>query len=208
MTKTNTTLRGHCPCCGNLQAVPRGISKHGYTVEHGWFQGVCGGEGHRPIEEDRSVTDKIVIDINKQCAELDQLAADLAAGRVTPKGKDKTRYNAATQKRESFFVAWEFLTAWEQSDLARNEAYKAQYRAKTGRDFAAYLTSIADQFHGKALIEEAKKEAAPRIARGEKKLFDGRLVLTADYVQGARVYYNGGRGWIGTQKWRSLPNAA
>lgn len=207
MTKTNTTLRGHCPCCGNLQAVPRGISKHGYTVEHGWFQGVCAGEGHRPIEEDRSVTDQIVVDITKQCADLEQRAADLEAKVINPEGKYETIRNA-DGVRVKVFIKWADIEWFRQDDVRRTEFWAVKARAKAGRQFAEYLTSIADKFHGKALIEEAKKEAAPRIARGEKKLYDGRLVLTADYVQGARVYYNGGRGWIGTQKWRSLPNAA
>ena len=54
-------IRGHCQCCGNQQAVVSGhMSKHGYTVEHGWFQGVCTGESYKPIELERTVTNKIM----------------------------------------------------------------------------------------------------------------------------------------------------
>jgi hypothetical protein len=205
---TKTTLRGHCPCCGNLQAVPNGLSKHGYTVAHGWFQGVCSGEGKKPMEQDRTVTEQIAEQIRNECLELDQLAADLEAGRVVPKGKTEKQYSGAERKRVEVFIAFADLPSYAKVDLVRIEAWKAQRRAKVGRDFANYLLSILDRVHGQALIEEAKKAPAAPICRGDRKVFPSGLVLVADYVQGARVYYNGSRGWVGTQKWRSLPDAA
>jgi len=51
-------------------------------------------------------------------------------------------------------------------------------------------------------------QAAPRIQRGDKKLYDGLIVIVASTIDGARVYYNGNRSWIGTKAWRNLPDAA
>lgn len=54
MTKTTSrsaTHSGHCQCCGRLQKLPGDVlSKHGYTVEHGFFSGVCRGAGYKPFE--------------------------------------------------------------------------------------------------------------------------------------------------------------
>jgi hypothetical protein len=45
------THSGHCQLCGNLQKMPNNrLSKHGYTVEHGYFSGVCRGAGHLAFE--------------------------------------------------------------------------------------------------------------------------------------------------------------
>ena len=39
--KKEIQIRGNCQCCGKEQAVVGGLmSKHGYTVENGWFSGV------------------------------------------------------------------------------------------------------------------------------------------------------------------------
>jgi hypothetical protein len=54
MTKTTTrtaTDAGHCQVCGALQLLPAGrLSKHGYTVEYGFFSGTCYGSGELPFE--------------------------------------------------------------------------------------------------------------------------------------------------------------
>lgn len=46
------THKGHCQCCGRLQMLPGGVlSKHGYTVDFGYFSGVCRGAGELPFEQ-------------------------------------------------------------------------------------------------------------------------------------------------------------
>ena len=45
------THTGECQICGNTQALPSGVlSKHGYTVQWGFFEGVCSGHGKQPFE--------------------------------------------------------------------------------------------------------------------------------------------------------------
>lgn len=51
MAKTLATHSGTCQACGRLQKLPGGVlSKHGYTVESGFFSGVCRGSGYLPFE--------------------------------------------------------------------------------------------------------------------------------------------------------------
>ena len=51
MNKRTATHSGHCQACGSLQKLPAGfLSIHGYTVESGYFSGVCQGAKHLPYE--------------------------------------------------------------------------------------------------------------------------------------------------------------
>jgi hypothetical protein len=46
------THTGTCQICGNSQKLPNGIlSNHGYTVQMGWFSGICTGAKHLPFEK-------------------------------------------------------------------------------------------------------------------------------------------------------------
>jgi hypothetical protein len=48
---TKATHYGNCQWCGSLQKLPGGVlSTHGYTVTHGWFNGICHGSGHLPYQ--------------------------------------------------------------------------------------------------------------------------------------------------------------
>ena len=46
------THKGHCQVCGAQQKLPNGVlSQHGYTVDWGFFSGVCGGAKALPYEQ-------------------------------------------------------------------------------------------------------------------------------------------------------------
>lgn len=51
-TARKATHRGHCQLCGSLQKLPKGVlSLHGYTINHGFFSGVCAGAKALPFEQ-------------------------------------------------------------------------------------------------------------------------------------------------------------
>jgi len=55
------THYGTCQICNNKQKAPDGLlSKHGYTVDYGFFNGVCHGAEHLPFEKDRSVLGEVI----------------------------------------------------------------------------------------------------------------------------------------------------
>ena len=57
------THYGTCQICNNKQKAPNGLlSKHGYTVDYGFFSGVCHGAEQLPFEKDRSVLGKVIQD--------------------------------------------------------------------------------------------------------------------------------------------------
>lgn len=62
---------GTCQCCGNQQKLPNGVlSKHGYTVEHGWFEGTCFGSGHLPFEQSCGLIEQLIERAEEKCEEL------------------------------------------------------------------------------------------------------------------------------------------
>lgn len=65
------THTGTCQCCGATQKLPNGkLSKHGYTVEHGWFEGVCFGAGELPFEQSKDLIEGLIERATDRAAEL------------------------------------------------------------------------------------------------------------------------------------------
>lgn len=55
------THSGTCQICGCHQKLPSGkLSKHGYTKQWGFFEGVCSGAGHLPFEQSTDLIEGII----------------------------------------------------------------------------------------------------------------------------------------------------
>lgn len=66
------THNGTCQVCGRMQAVKaKGLAKHGYTVEWGFFSGVCDGAGEAPVEESTEILDATVSRLSAAAARLE-----------------------------------------------------------------------------------------------------------------------------------------
>ena len=205
-TNTKTQTRGICQCCGRDQAVMSGLmSKHGYTVDHGWFNGVCDGRRFRPMEIDRSAADATVRAIRAQCVELRNRSEDMAAGRVDPQVCTTTRYDAATRKAVE--IPFAEGTEWQQRDARASAVWKLARRAEIGASVASSLEACADKHHGQPLRLVPVEAGPAPIIIGEHREGE-RGPLTCCDVRGARVYWKnaaGFKGWTGSQAWRRLP---
>ena len=65
---TKHTHTGTCQLCGRNHAVNNAtglLAKHGYTVDWGFFHGVCEGANHLPLQKDRSLLDSTVDQCSK-----------------------------------------------------------------------------------------------------------------------------------------------
>lgn len=61
MSSRTHTHRGHCQLCGSIQAIDNGtgrVAKHGYTVDGGYFSGICPGSGELSLHVERALADK------------------------------------------------------------------------------------------------------------------------------------------------------
>jgi len=204
----STQLRGNCQCCGRQQAVVgRWMAKHGYTVEHGWFQGACSGESSEPMQKSRTRTDGIVAKIRTDVAELLEQKNKLEAGTAKP-----LFINKGTERNPDL-IPFNEGDDYQQRMTLRKAIHDLTFKASMGAQFADMLVEVADKYHGTPLIEVEKKEPPAPICRGDKKLSPMKYTYECKSVQGARVYYvvdkDGARlnGWIGTQAWRKLANA-
>ena len=193
-------IRGNCQLCGHQQAVVNGtMSKHGYTVQHGWFAGVCHGEQHAPLQKDRSVADRVIAQVRAEAAELVIKADKVKAGEISPKVVVKTDI-----WRNKIEIPFAEASRSEQEHARSTMEWALRGRASSGNQFADFLERCADEYHGTELVEVSKPAKAAPILVGDVK---GNRTVTS--VEGGRVYYKieGKKGsgfWLGTQAWRKL----
>lgn len=163
MSKAKTQTRGTCQCCGNNQAVLKTgrISKHGYTVDYGYFYGVCTGQHHLPLEQDRTATDQIIKDVRNDVIALRDKAGRLESGKLTLKTIDIGSH------RKPNVVPFADAKEWQQRDAIETAVFSARRRADLGEQFANDLEKRADQVHGTELttvvLEKPKVEVASKV---------------------------------------------
>jgi hypothetical protein len=200
-------IRGNCQCCGRDQAVKNGtMAKHGYTVEHGWFNGVCSGERFAPIQVSRTQTDKIIAEILAEIPQLLAKAEQVVMGKLFPQFVVVGRYD----NRKT--IPYADADVRDQRHACEQMVWELRNRASAGKTFTETLTSIANEYHGKPLTEVAKKEAPTPIGINEVKIMNGcRIVSTSVY--GGKVNYKpegldtAWSSYVSTTKWRNLKTA-
>ena len=151
MTNEKNQIRGNCQCCGRQQAVKNGrMAKHGYTVERGWFAGVCSGERFAPMQVSREQTDKVIADITAEIPELIAKADQVKAGNLLPKTIVVGRYD---NKQEIPFAD---ASPLQKSKALTSLEWSFRNRAHAGESFIKTLAEIADEKHNTALVEILK----------------------------------------------------
>jgi hypothetical protein len=206
-------IRGNCQCCGRQQAVVNGLmSKHGYTVEHGWFNGVCSGNDYQPMQFSREKTDSLVAEIRAEVVQLLDKVEQLKNGTFFPKFVSKTVYNPETRKSEKKLIPFAEANQYDQEDAVRGVAWNLKCRADDGVAFSDQLERIANEVFGTDLIKVEKKEIAPILINEKRINKDTGMVYTCFKLEGARVWWTGARpsdnkimkSWMGTQSWRGM----
>lgn len=77
---SKSTHRGHCQLCGHFQKLPGGrLAQHGYTVEWGFFEGVCPGTGGLPYEVSTDLIEASIANAEQAALHADTAAATLLA---------------------------------------------------------------------------------------------------------------------------------
>ncbi|AWN08564.1 hypothetical protein HOV04_gp62 [Xanthomonas phage XcP1] len=205
---TKTQIRGNCQCCGRQHAYQRGaIAKHGYTVDNGYFNGVCTGNQYEPIQLDRKMTDTIVAMVRGQVADARSRADALESGKVKL-GMVRQPGQIVRRGVEPVMVEFSTLRYWEQIDALTSAVWQLRSRANSGESFANQMAGLADALHGKPLIEVPVESGPAPIQYGEKRIDAYGAVMTVNRIDRGRVYWlresNGKsqRGWTGSAAWR------
>lgn len=201
----NIQMRGHCQACGRRHACTNGVvAKHGYTVDYGYFNGVCGGSDRVPMEASLELTNKIVGQMRASA-----LAAAAYADKIEGGWRPET-IAIEHFRKQSEQVAYADVPEWQQVEWARSQVGKARHKARVLDMGAAELALLGGKFHGMPLQEVAKPPKPDQIKIGERRISKGGKVMAADSVQGGRVYWRNDRGlkfWVGAAAWRRLPLA-
>lgn len=205
MSKEHIQLRGHCQCCGREQAVQGAyMSKHGYRVKDGWFQGVCSGHNYGPVEVSREQLDRNVAAIREECNELDERAKKLEACDIHPKFVDGPYDSKARSYSQ---IPWADATNRQRDDAVSKAVWGARQRARLGRQFADSLVDLANIHHGKPLREVITGAGPAPIQAGERRQ-GAKRVMTARHQIGAVVHWKDEKGFLGktgSRSWRLLP---
>lgn len=175
------THNGTCQACGRQQANrASGLAHHGYTTEHGYFQGVCGGSYHAPLEESHGVLDQTVDVLRarverlrkSQTVETVLVAGPLPATyRAEPHAKDvehvhfSTEHNFRTRLgndpqlqshlRRSYYCHGDLAALWVA--IAKRRAANQKSRADAFESHANMLEALKAERFGKELIERAQR---------------------------------------------------
>jgi len=121
------THTGTCQCCGATQKLPNGdLSKHGYTLENGWFNGTCLGAGSMPFEQGKGLIEKFIemakqsiIDNTAKCEEIESTCTGLTWRRS---------YRTDSEARKTYEPSGYY---WEQAEIIAIE--------REDRDWTNYL---------------------------------------------------------------------
>lgn len=177
------------------------LAKHGYTVDWGFFNGVCQGAEAKPLEHDHSLTDAIIISLRNDADISDKRAADLKSGAVEPKFFKRDKWNVQLRKFENIECRRDELSEYEQEQQIAGAAYRAEHKARSMRSHADMLVKLIETRFGQQLIPVARKhelsvgdrvqlggksgvlcevtEIKRQIARGCGPYMNGKLLLHA-----------------------------
>lgn len=111
--KNKATHSGTCQVCGNFQKLPgNNLSKHGYTKEWGFFNGVCWGAGSQPFELSKDLIEQAIARATESLEATRKESAELKAGKLS-EGDTKAWhhvYRSPAGRRYSGGYAWELVS--------------------------------------------------------------------------------------------------
>ncbi len=171
------THRGTCQACGAVQAVDnstRLMAKHGYTVDWGFFSGVCSGAGEQPMEESTVFADATIKRLMESHIPSIQKSIDqLIAGEIEPPEWYKyVNFRSMPARRDE-------LTDGQRAKQVGEAIVKARRALNGTIDHIARLRSLKESRFGQDLYAVKREE---------------RKVLAA----GSKVRIGGKSGWVGT----------
>jgi len=149
------THNGTCQICGNEQAVNAKtgkIAKHGYTVEWGYFEGVCPGSNELPLQKGQSAARDMMLHLDNQ-AERDDIDAKGEITTVTVLTRD-IRKSRVTVDREGY-EALGYLRSWD--SVISMERDRLRRQAKMCRKMCREIEQRIETIHGTPLIERKVK---------------------------------------------------
>jgi hypothetical protein len=177
------------------------MAKHGYTVEHGYFSGACGGHKYAPIQHERTRADLIVRQCHDDIVSMDRMSQNLQRGTTKP---DEARSGPGMRDK---LIPFAEASEYQQKQAVDSAVWQLERRSRDALAFANFLSNCASLFHGQPLMEVKRPAAPDPIRYGERRVSSKGDIYSVQRVEKARVYFRTDTGrvsWIGTRAWRAL----
>lgn len=157
------THKGECQVCGRTQKLPNGrLSLHGYTTRCGFFEGVCGGADHLPLEQDKSLIEGAIKRAEERAeaikAEQSVLRAPVAPGTTKTWANIYISYKGALFMKPGYYETQVEVYAKENQNREGDHKWLTfHYPVQPGQQEAAnerHRELCANSFPRKTSIEE------------------------------------------------------
>lgn len=140
---TKATHNGTCQRCGAQQAIKKGVLvNHGYSVLEGWFQGICSGTGHPPLEQDTGYAEETVRFCREKATELATFTADDVKTLAVRIRRGNSQYDTVQMTTEEYGTyARGNLSVSKLATMIENRVRQVH---RQGRTLVAHADTIAD----------------------------------------------------------------
>lgn len=167
---TKHTHKGTCQACGRVQAVNNKsgmIAKHGYTVDWGYFSGICQGSDAAPLEQSTDVTFRIMKQLKAASTQLGAMKrSDIITVEVKRQGETFICSNQA--QLDALYGGSHRSPSYNRMvELDLREMHK---RAEQMLDHVDALKGLIETRHGKDLMPNA--ESVERIRETFNRIQD------------------------------------
>lgn len=147
------THTGICQACGRRHMLPGGkLSIHGYTVDHGYFNGTCIGSGELPYEQSRDLIQKTIADAGAHIQATEAKAVELRKPTSTSSAwlrpyvsgrylgaKGRYEWTDCELARIEGRLSYSHGNGWHSLHTNGHLSYGADMDRRDIRDVAAYL---------------------------------------------------------------------
>jgi hypothetical protein len=142
------THYGECQVCGRRQKLPGGmLSKHGYTVQWGFFNGVCWGERNKPFEQDKGLIEGAI-----KRAQAEIVNAEIKAKEI----RARTDLNSFYHSYETSAYVWREIVFFEAPSTVLPDRMERLFKSVDGFPLGHYkqpLLAYSRGFYGHTLAE-------------------------------------------------------
>jgi hypothetical protein len=168
---TKATHNGTCQRCGAQQAIKKGVLvNHGYSVLDGWFEGICSGTGHPPLEQDTGYAEETVRFCREKAADLATFTADEVKTLAVRVRVGNFKYDTVQMTTEEYATyARGNLSALKLGIMIEHRVWQVHHQSRTLVEHAEMLAERIKTVFGQPLI--SRESLLPERVRFEFMLY-------------------------------------
>lgn len=177
---TAATHKGTCQVCGSLQKLPKGtLAKHGYTVDWGFFNGVCTGSHHLPFELSCDMIQGSIDRAKTMLAATQNEITDLA---VPAPDTDKATVWMQRYRKATFSIKGGYY--WDKVELTKSVHTMADGYVSVRFEYATEKgAERVDAYTSEGSYAKTMTDAVQHFNGCYSKVLVARAAKVADYIK-------------------------